>query len=75
MWGLRAGFPVTGLGNSKRNNLNNLGVICIAYCSPQLPTIQKGAQDFLLSYSEGCQIWLNILMDDHHLTKITKLKK
>jgi hypothetical protein len=28
---------------------------------------------FLLSYSEYRQIWLNTLMDDHHLSNITKL--
>ncbi len=30
---------------------------------------------FLLSYFEYCQIWLNIHMDDCHLSNITKLKK
>jgi hypothetical protein len=28
---------------------------------------------FLFSYSEYRQIWLNTLMDDHHLSNITKL--
>jgi hypothetical protein len=30
---------------------------------------------FKISYFEYCQIWLNTLMDDHHLSNITKLKK
>jgi hypothetical protein len=30
---------------------------------------------FLLSYFEYHQYWLNILIDDCHLSKITKLKK
>jgi hypothetical protein len=29
----------------------------------------------LLSYPVRSQIWLNNLMDDHHITYITKLKK
>jgi hypothetical protein len=29
---------------------------------------------FLLSYFDYCQDWLNILMDDHQLSNITKLK-
>jgi len=43
--------------------------------SPQLPTILKGTSDFLLSYFESRQIWLNILKDRRHLSDITKLKK
>jgi hypothetical protein len=38
-----------------------------------LPT--KGVYDFLLSYFECHQSWLNLLMDDHHLSNITKLGK
>jgi hypothetical protein len=35
-----------------------------------------GAYDcFILSCFEYCQIWLNNLMDDCHLRKITKLKE
>jgi hypothetical protein len=30
---------------------------------------------FLFSYFEYIQIWLNVLMDDHHLNDITKLRK
>ncbi len=33
----------------------------------QSPTIWKVAEDFLLSYFEYCQIWLNILLDDCQL--------
>jgi len=39
-----------------------------------LPTIQKGTSNFLISYFECHQIWLNILMDDHNWSQITKLK-
>ncbi len=35
----------------------------------------KGAYDFLLSYFEYRQIWLNIVREDHHLSNITKLEK
>jgi hypothetical protein len=35
---------------------------------------EKGVQDCLLSYFEYCQIWLNILMDDCHLSNIIKLE-
>jgi hypothetical protein len=36
---------------------------------------EKGAQDFRLSYFEYHQIWLNLLMDDCHLSNITPKKK
>lgn len=36
---------------------------------PQLTTIWKGAQDFLLWYFEYCQIWQNKPSDDLHLSK------
>jgi hypothetical protein len=29
----------------------------------------------MLFYFEYCQFWLNILLDDHHLSDVTKLKK
>jgi hypothetical protein len=32
-------------------------------------------KNFLLSYSEYCQIQLNILMDERHMSNITKLGK
>jgi hypothetical protein len=35
----------------------------------------KVCSNFLLSYFEYCKILLNILMDDHHLSNITKLNK
>jgi hypothetical protein len=38
---------------------------------PQLPEIVL--KNFLLSYFEYCQIWLNTLMDDCHLSNIAKL--
>jgi hypothetical protein len=41
----------------------------------QLPTIWKGASDFLLSCFEYSKILLNILMDDHRSSDIRKLKK
>jgi hypothetical protein len=33
----------------------------------------KGCLKVLFSYLEYCQIWQNILMDDHHLKNIIKL--
>jgi len=33
----------------------------------------KSPKEFLVSYFEYHQIWLNILMNDCHLNKITKL--
>jgi hypothetical protein len=36
--------------------------------------MRKGAWDFLLSYFENRQIWLNILIHGCHLLNITKLK-
>jgi hypothetical protein len=30
---------------------------------------------FLISYSEYRQIWLNVIINDQHLSNITKLKK
>ncbi len=43
----------------------------------QLPTIQykRVLKIFQLSQFEYCQIWLNILMDNCHLSNITKVKK
>jgi hypothetical protein len=38
----------------------------------QLTTWNLRTLDFLISYFEYHQIWLNILMDDHHLSNITK---
>jgi hypothetical protein len=35
----------------------------------------KGYLSFLLLYFEYCQIWLNTLMDNHHLRNITKLEE
>jgi hypothetical protein len=35
----------------------------------------KGCFFFLVSHFEYCQIWLNILVDDHYLSNITKLEK
>jgi hypothetical protein len=32
-------------------------------------------KDFLVSYLQYHQIWLNALMDDPHLTNITKFKR
>jgi hypothetical protein len=40
-----------------------------------IPATGKVAEDFSTSYFECCQICLNILMGDHHLSNITKLKK
>ncbi len=40
-----------------------------------LTTWQGIVQIFLLAYIEYCQIWLNILMNDCHLSNITKLEK
>jgi hypothetical protein len=35
---------------------------------------ERVLKEFLLSYSEYCQNWLYILMDNGHLSNITKLK-
>jgi hypothetical protein len=40
-----------------------------------LPTIWMGASNFILSYFLNHQIWLNIGMDYHHLSNITKFLK
>lgn len=42
---------------------------------PQLTTIWKGAQDFLLWYFEYCQIWQNKPSDDLHLSKHRRIGK
>ncbi len=34
---------------------------------------ERMLKNFLLSYFEYCQIWLSILMDDCHLSNVTKL--
>jgi hypothetical protein len=49
--------------------------IIIFQKSPQFPTIWKDASDFstFLIFNNR-QIWLNVLMDDHQLSKIAKLK-
>jgi hypothetical protein len=41
----------------------------------QLPTHERMLKNFRLSYFEYCQIWLSILMDDFHLSNVTKLGK
>ncbi len=43
--------------------------------SSQLPSIWKSAQDFILSYFEYRQNWLNTFMYYCHLSNITKLKR
>jgi hypothetical protein len=63
-WILCHNFPVFLIKESSENMfLNSLK-------SSQLP--KKGVYEFLLSYFECHQIWLNLLMDDHHLSNITK---
>jgi hypothetical protein len=39
--------------------------------------MKKGGvlKEFQLPYFEYFQIWLNIIMDDHHLNNITKLRQ
>ncbi len=51
-----------------KNNIKILKKISTAYY------MKKVFNSFLLSYFGYCQIWLNILMDHHHLSNITKLK-
>ncbi len=42
---------------------------------PQLVAIWRGSSDFIFSYFECRQVWLNIFIDYCHLSNITKLKK
>jgi hypothetical protein len=51
--------------NRQKINLKNRQIL------PQLPEIVL--KNFLLSYFEYCQIWLNTLKDDCHLSNIAKL--
>jgi hypothetical protein len=55
----------------KKKKNTNLFIINL----PKIVTIAYNIKDFLLSYFEYCQIWLNIIMDDCHLSNTTKLNE
>jgi len=55
----------------KKKKNTNLFIINL----PKIVTIAYNIKKILLSYSEYCQIWLNTIMDDCHLSSTTKLNE
>jgi len=61
-------YPFQRKNHQKGKNKNLPKITTTAY------NMKGCLRFFLFSYFEYCQIWLNIHMDDCHLSNITKLK-